>query len=117
MEDGRILNNQITVSSNPANIGGSRLTGPGGSTNSYWGPVVDDPDKWIQVDLVVQRLVTGVITQGRRRTSPNDGLLQFVTKFKVQFSNDGASCENVKVTDHPTEMVRTFMRNTHLKPI
>ena len=97
MEDGHIEDNQITASDFQENVGRSRLVGPEGDTDLVWWPDPANPDKWIQVDLTVQRLLTGVITQGRRRST--DGEIQFVTKFTVQFSNDGMSFENVKITD------------------
>ena len=97
MEDGRILDDQISVSENPDIKGESRLLGPGGNTDLTWQPTfpTNSVDRWIQVDLSVQRLITGVIIQGRKRAHPNDGLLQYVTVFTVQFGNDGISFENL----------------------
>ena len=94
MEDGRILDDQISVSENPDIKGESRLLGPGGNTDLTWQPTfpTNSGDRWIQVDLSVQRLITAIITQGRVR---NDGRPQHVTKYAVQFSNDATVFEYV----------------------
>ena len=103
MEDGSILNDQISVSHNPDSKGASRLAGPNdvdtlvwiADRNRAWWPDSTNQYKWIQVDFAVQRLITGVIIQGRKRSIPNDGRLQYVTVFTVQFGNDGISFENL----------------------
>ena len=111
MEDGSILNDQISVSHSPDRKGDSRLAGPNGDTNLAWWPDATNQYIWIQVDFAVQRLITGVIIQGRKRTIPNDGLLRYVTVFTVQFGNDGISFENLAFLGD--DLVRYSLSNLH----
>ena len=52
-----------------------------------WVSATNDLNQWYQVDLGKVTLVTHVATQGRNSISPT----QMVTKYKLQFSDDGAS--------------------------
>ena len=52
-----------------------------------WVSLTDDLNQWLQVDLRKITPVTHVATQGRNSWSP----VQMVTKYKLQFSDDGAS--------------------------
>ena len=122
IEDGRIHTDQITYSDFPASvpksINESRLIGPMGNEDLAWWPDPDSPERWIQVDLQANRFITGVTTQGRRRT---DGQLQYVTKYTVQFSYEIAedSFEYVKMSDSDTseKLVRDYLdlNNVHLQ--
>ena len=82
MENGAISDRQITASSQlDANHSAiqCRLNKAGS-----WSAVSNDPNQWLQVDLESQYTkVTRVATQGR------DDRPQWVTKYKLQFSNDG----------------------------
>ena len=51
---------------------------------SVWIVKRNDANQWIQVDLSKIMTVKGVATQGRVLSS-----LQCVTKYKLQYSNDG----------------------------
>ena len=91
MENGEISNRQISSSSqidgNHAAIQGrlhfKATPGKAGS----WSAGKNDSSQWLQVDLRSQNIrVTGVATQGRNGRYP-----QWVTKYKLQYSNDGAN--------------------------
>ncbi|CAK8681517.1 unnamed protein product [Clavelina lepadiformis] len=60
-----------------------------GNGHGAWSPQFDDPNKWLQVDLPYHAEVKGIITQGR------NGIIiyqerQWVTKYKVSYSQDAA---------------------------
>ena len=92
MEDGRILDSQITASSaldnanydHAAHYARLNLEGIDTAPNA-WVPGGKDLDEWIQVDLGASGLVSGIVMQGR--DDPNQQ--NWVTKYKVQFSQDG----------------------------
>lgn len=54
-------------------------------SSTCWLAAKDDVRQYIQVDLLAQRYVTGVTTQGR-----SDALM-YVSSYKVFFSTDGAT--------------------------
>ena len=88
MENGAILDWQITASSqwdyNHAPVQGRLYFRATANKAGSWSAVSSDPSQWLQVDLESQYTkVTRVATQGRE-DSP-----QWVTKYKLQFSNDG----------------------------
>jgi len=88
MENGAISNGQITASSewdvNHAAIQG-RLNFQGNENKrGAWSARSNNNDQWFQVDLGSQYTkVTRVATQGRLDYP------QWVTKYKLQYSNDG----------------------------
>ena len=89
MENGAILDEQITASSqwnfNHASFQG-RLHFQGS-----WSTGTNDLHQWLQVDLGSQYTkVTSVATQGR-----ND-LAQWVTKYKLTYSDDGVTFQYYK---------------------
>ena len=55
-----------------------------------WTALSDDLNQWLQVDLGSYTRVTRVATQGR------NGYDQWVTKYKLQYSDDGATFEFYK---------------------
>ena len=94
MESGAIADSQITASSEwSVNHSSKRarlytkeigtLIGGGGA----WLSLTSDSNQWLQVDLGKITPVTHVATQGRNSFSP----AQMVTKYKLQFSDDGSS--------------------------
>ena len=95
MEDGRIANYQITASSawkNGTKAYFGRLDADPrdpirGISNGVWTPTTSNKHQWIQVNFGIPRLVTGIITQGR------NGDDQWVTRYKVQYGDDGISWE------------------------
>ena len=55
-----------------------------------WSAATNDANQWLQVDLGRQLAkVTRVATQGR-----NGPYTQLVTKYKLQYSNDGVNFQN-----------------------
>lgn len=83
MEDGRLLNYQLTASYSivyfhAKNARLNSVVGAGG-----WSPGNLNSGHWIQVAFGARRIVTGIVTQGRA-THP-----QWVTKYKVQYYDQG----------------------------
>nr|XP_039250734.1 LOW QUALITY PROTEIN: macrophage mannose receptor 1-like [Styela clava] len=98
MEDRRILDAQITSSSdwnaNHAARFGRLNNYPDGSNIGAWacGGDTQQPDvAWFQVQLVPQRTVFGITTQGRPRDHD-----QYVKSYKVSYSDDGNSWTFIK---------------------
>ena len=89
MEDGSIADSQISASSEfsaaLAAVNG-RLNEGGWSVAS--GSV--NVNQWIQVDLQAPTIVSGIITQGRDSTGQ-----QWVTMFRVEYSDDGSTWQDV----------------------
>lgn len=56
----------------------------------------------LQVDLEKTKRLTGIITQGAK----DFGVVQFVSVFKVAYSNDGESWSLVKEESSGDDMVR-----------
>jgi len=91
MESGTISDSQITASSEWSEINSPKRARLYTKEDPYgrgaWSSLTNDLNQWLQVDLGKITPVTHVATQGRNSYSP----LQMVTKYKVQFSDDGAS--------------------------
>ena len=105
MADGRILDSQITGSSelNPdlESVTNARLDRPA-SVGKFGGPATSDLDQWVQVDLGVSRLVTGIVIQGK----DDDADVRFVKKYKVQhYSSDGDTWRFVKDSNDGIDVV------------
>ena len=60
----------------------------------------------IQVDLGVRKLVTGIVLQGR--DDPDSG--QWVTKYTVEYSDDGSSWLTVKDDSQQDDVVRIIYK-------
>jgi len=92
MESGAIANSQLTASSE-YDIHHSPKRARLHTREAYpygrgaWTSLTNDLSQWLQVDLGKITTVTYVATQGRNSFSPT----QTVTKYKLQFSHDGAS--------------------------
>jgi len=65
-----------------------------------WAAGVNDPQPWIQIDFGIVTTVTYVATQGRHN------ILQWVTQYKLQYSNDGNSFQVFKKQGENEEKVR-----------
>ena len=91
MESGAIADSQLTASSEWSASQGSKRarlhTKENGLGTGAWSSLTSDLNQWLQVDLGKITPVTHVATQGRNSWSP----AQMVTKYKLQFSDDGAS--------------------------
>ncbi|XP_019617050.1 PREDICTED: uncharacterized protein LOC109464484 [Branchiostoma belcheri] len=85
MESGAIPDDSITASSSRASYEPyrGRLSGVAGAGG--WVPRTNTIGEWLQVDLGEMKTVTGTIIQGR---SSQD---QWVTSYKLQYSEDGVS--------------------------
>ena len=87
MESGLITNAQITASSqwdgNHAAIQGRLNFKAGGGKAGGWSTRTNDGSQWIEVALPSYTKVTWMATQGR------NGFNQWVTKYKLQYSDDG----------------------------
>ena len=92
MESGAIADSQITASTE-YDVSHSAKRARLYTIDVYpyergaWVSSTKDTNQWLQVDLGKITPVTHVATQGRNSHSP----VQMVTKYKVQFSDDGVS--------------------------
>ena len=86
MESGLIKDSQISASSqfdaNHAAIQGRLNFLAGGGKAGGWSSRTNDANQWIQIDLAGFTKVTRIVTQGRNAYN------QWVTKFKLQYSED-----------------------------
>ena len=95
MESGAITDDQISASSQYSAKHGwvrARLniqTDSGG--NGGWSTRRNDANQWLQVDLRSITTVKGVATQGRVGS-----YRQWVTKYKLQYSDDGQTFNDYK---------------------
>ena len=89
MESGLIEDSQITASSqfddNHAAIQGRLNFLAAGGKQGGWSSRTNDAKQWIEVDLVSYTKVTQIVTQGRNAFN------QWVTKYKLQYSDDGVN--------------------------
>ena len=88
MEDGAIVNGQISASSqldaNHAAIHGRLNSQATASKAGSWSAFTSDVDQWLQVDLgSLHSTVTRVATQGGNTNS------QWVTNYTLGYSDDG----------------------------
>ena len=91
MENGQILDSQITASSKfDSNHGASngRLNfAAGAGRTGSWSARINDVNQWLQVDLLGKPKVTAIMTQGRGDCSCN----QFVKSFTISYSDSGST--------------------------
>ncbi|KAL2088314.1 hypothetical protein ACEWY4_015213 [Coilia grayii] len=71
-----------------------------------WSPATNDRSQWLQVDLGSPKRVTGIITQGAK----DFGVIQFVSAFKVAYSDDGSSWRVLQ--DQSRKSDKIFQGNT-----
>ncbi|XP_077451321.1 lactadherin-like isoform X2 [Stigmatopora argus] len=85
-----------------------------GKTNA-WSPSQNNRSEWIQVDLEKTKRLTGIITQGAK----DFGVVQFVSVFKVAYSNDGESWNIVNDvnTGHDKLFQGNIDNNSHVKNV
>ncbi|XP_065145308.1 milk fat globule EGF and factor V/VIII domain containing a [Paramisgurnus dabryanus] len=91
MEEGGIVESQISASSVDSGILGLQHWGPElarlnnqGIVNA-WSSASQDKTPWIQIDMQKKMRLTGIITQGASRM----GVAEFIKAFKVASSFDG----------------------------
>ena len=65
-----------------------------------WTAGVSDLNQWIQIDFGIDTSVTYVVTQGRHNSS------QWVTQYKLQYSNDGITFQVFKQQGENSDKVR-----------
>ena len=106
MEDGRITDSQITASGywpnsvyhGPTNARLNRVAQTG-TVGAWIAESTTDKNQWIQAALGETAQVTGVMTQGRA------GSQQYVTKFKVLYSDDGEEWNIIQTANQKAEQV------------
>ena len=106
MENYAISNGQIRASSqwdaNHAAFQGRLYFQVTGNKQGGWSALKSDSKQWLQVDLGSQYTkVTRVATQGR-----NGANAQWVTKYKLQYSNDGVSFQYYREPGQTTDKVK-----------
>lgn len=107
MESGVIPNERITASSqlnaNHAAIQ-ARLNFQATSTKAgSWSARTNDVNQWLQVDLAKrQSEVTSMATQG------GNGVNHWVTKYKMQYSDDGVHFQYYRQPGQTSNTVRRF---------
>ena len=89
MESGVITDGQISASSqydsNHAAIQGRLHFKQAGAKKGAWSAKINDGNQWLQVNLSGYVTLTHVASQGR------NGLGQWVTKYRLQYSTDGTN--------------------------
>ena len=115
MESGAISDSKITASSewsvqhSPKR---ARLhTRENAHGRGSWSCLTSDLKQWLQVDLGKITPVTHVATQGRNSVSP----AQMVTKYKLQFSDDGTSFLFYKRQGQSSDVVNNNITRYYFK--
>ena len=94
MDSGTIADAQITASSqwdqNHAAVQARLHFKQSGYKQGSWSARSNDVNQWLQVDLGSYTTVTKVATQGRNGNS------QWVTQYRLQYSDDGVTFQFVK---------------------
>ena len=104
MESGAISDKQITASSQ-LDVNHTAIQGRLNFKTGSWSAVKNDSSQWLQVDLDSQRIrVTRVATQGR-----NDAT-QWVTKYKLQYSNDGMNFQYYRERGQSADKVKKRLK-------
>ena len=110
MESGAIFDSQITASSvyNDNHAASNARLHFKGSENPLrragWIPRVKNTNQWLQVDLQQTTRVIGIATQGRHDWD------QWVTKYKLQYGDDGLTFRIYKRNVDSSDTV--WMRKT-----
>ena len=95
MENQAISDAQVTASSQMDDTNSAREarlhSKSIGNQRGGWVALKNDLNQWLQVDLGTFTRVTCVATQGR------DGYDQWVTKYRLQYSDDGDTFHSFKV--------------------
>ena len=75
-----------------------------GRTSGSWSSRANDLNQWFQVDLGQYTTVTGIATQGRQRHD------QYVTAYKLQYSDDGVTFQFYKAS--PLEAEKVYLASS-----
>ena len=105
MEFGAIKDAQIQASSewdlNHAAIQGRLNFQKSGIKQGAWSARKNDNNQWLQIDLQGSHTkVTAVASQGRNQVN------QWVTKYKLQYSNDGVTFQYYREQGQTVDKVR-----------
>ena len=107
MENRLIKDAQITASSewdsNHAVIQGRLNFKAGGGNQGAWSARSNDASQWIQVALDSYTKVTGIATQGR------NGANEWVTKYQLQYSDDGVNFYYYKAPGQSSPKVKPYL--------
>ena len=108
MESGAILDSQISASSEwDSNHAAQQARLHFVKTvDGAWSAKLNDIHQWLQVDLLNTTRVSGVATQGRNGC-PCD---QWVTKYKLQYSEDGQAFKFYRRSGDKSDTVGTNKR-------
>lgn len=107
VENRLISDSKITASSrHDSNHAASRARlhlKPSGGRKGAWSAGANNARQWLQIDLGSQHTrVTGIATQGRNSNTRN----QWVTKYKLQYSNDGTNFQYYKQRGQSSDKVQ-----------
>ena len=103
MENGAILDSKISASTE---LGGhlaiqGRLHFPASNVAGCWAAAINDINQWLQIDLGNRFAnITGVATQGRDRYG------QWVTKYNVQYGDNGVNFQYYREKGQNTKKVK-----------
>ena len=106
MENRFIKDAQITASSewdsNHAAVQGRLNFKAGGGKRGAWSARSNDANQWIQVALGKYTKLTGIATQGR------NGAHHWVTKYQLQYSDDGVNFHYYRAPGQSSPKVKRF---------
>jgi len=107
MENRLIRDAQITASSewdsNHAAIQARLNFKAGGGKQGAWSARSNNANQWIQVALSSYTRLTGIATQGR-----NAAYSQWVTKYQLQYSDDGVNFHYYKEPGQSSPKVKAY---------
>ena len=125
MESGKILDKQITASSEWDSIHAAHqgrlnfqevVEGGVARKSGSWKALTRDQNEWLQVDLLREEsVVTSVATQGRNRNPFWGPHSQWVKSYKLQYSNNGVDFEYYKDASQNSAKVRLKMASIYRK--
>ena len=125
MESGKILDKQITASSewranhaaHQGRLNFQEVVERGVARRSgSWSARKNDKNQWLQVDLLrVESVVTSVATQGRNRNPLWGEHDQWVQSYKLQYSNSGVDFEYYKDARQNSAKVRLKISSIYRK--
>ena len=106
METHLIKDAQITASSewdsNHAAIQARLNFKEGGGKRGAWSALSSDSNQWLQVALGSYTKLTGIATQGR------NGANEWVTKYQLQYSDDGVNFQYYKEAGQRSPKVKPY---------
>ncbi|KAM7452301.1 EGF-like repeat and discoidin I-like domain-containing protein 3 [Porites harrisoni] len=109
MESGEISNGQVSASSerdgNHAAIQARLYFEAAPAKAGSWSAKYNNLDQWLQIDLGSKHEVTGLATQGR------NGYGQWVTKYKVQYSDNGVNFQYYIYMEQGQTAIKEFVGN------